>query len=371
MSNRVRMIVVACLSAVAAGILPFAARATSPGVPRVEVIASGLDNPRGLAIGPDGAVYVAQAGRGGSGPCITNSANSHVCYGATSAITRITPFGTYDVVRRLPSLAPPPGDPAAGTEAVGAVDLVFDGRFGGVAVVGLGANPALRASLGPAGARFGRLVKFNIFGASTFDEDVAAYEAANNPDGGLVDSNPYGLAVVPSGLAVADAGANDLLLVRSSGISTAAVFPAVMVPFGPPGNMVPMQAVPTSVARGRDGALYVGQLTGFPFPPGGASVFSVFPGGVPTVFASELTNIIDVAVGRGGALYVLQISANGLLSGNPLGRLVRVAADGTRTEIAPGALISPGGLALGADGSIYVSRFATLPGAGDVVRIRD
>ncbi len=48
-----------------------------------------------------------------------------------------------------------------------------------------------------------------------------------------------------------------------------------------------------------------------------------------------------------------------------------MAADGTRSEIAAGALISPGGMALGRDGSIYVSRFATLPGAGDVVRIRN
>ena len=32
--------------------------------------------------------------------------------------------------------------------------------------------------------------------------------------------------------------------------------------------------------------------------------------------------------------------------------------------------IAPGGIAIGGDGSIYVSRFATLPGAGDVIRIR-
>ena len=31
----------------------------------MQVIASGLDNPRKLAFGPDGALYVAEAGRGG------------------------------------------------------------------------------------------------------------------------------------------------------------------------------------------------------------------------------------------------------------------------------------------------------------------
>ena len=131
-----------------------------------------------------------------------------------------------------------------------------------------------------------------------------------------------------------------------------------------------MQAVPTTVRVGPDHALYFGQLTGFPFPPGGANVYRLAPGGMPEVFAAGFTNIIDIAFGRDGSLYVLQISAAGLLSGNPVGALIRVAPDGTRSTIAPGALISPGGIAIGHDGSIYVSRFATLPGAGDVVRIK-
>ena len=33
----------------------------------VATVMSGLDNPRGLAIGPEGALYVAEAGRGGDG----------------------------------------------------------------------------------------------------------------------------------------------------------------------------------------------------------------------------------------------------------------------------------------------------------------
>ncbi len=37
----------------------------------------------------------------------------------------------------------------------------------------------------------------------------------------------------------------------------------------PPGTKIPMQAVPNSVVQGPDGAWYVGQLTGFPFPVGG------------------------------------------------------------------------------------------------------
>src|SRR5215208_1929621 len=35
----------------------------------LRVVASGLDNPRGIAFGQDGALYVAEAGAGGAGPC--------------------------------------------------------------------------------------------------------------------------------------------------------------------------------------------------------------------------------------------------------------------------------------------------------------
>ena len=53
--------------------------------------------------------------------------------------------------------------------------------------------------------------------------------------------------------------------------------------------------MPTSVVKGPDGAYYVGQLTGFPFPPGGANVWRVKPGHDPEVFKGGFTNIIDIA----------------------------------------------------------------------------
>ena len=54
--------------------------------PIVTVVMSGLDNPRGLAFGPEGALYVAEAGRGGDGPCFFNSAGEFRCYGSTGAM---------------------------------------------------------------------------------------------------------------------------------------------------------------------------------------------------------------------------------------------------------------------------------------------
>jgi hypothetical protein len=51
-------------------------------VPAARCVMSGLANPRGLAFGPEGALYAAEAGRGdigeGDGPC---APAFNVCYG--------------------------------------------------------------------------------------------------------------------------------------------------------------------------------------------------------------------------------------------------------------------------------------------------
>jgi hypothetical protein len=134
-----------------------------------------------------------------------------------------------------------------------------------------------------------------------------------------------------------------------------------------------MQAVPTSVAVGPDGALYVSQLTGFPFPANGASIFRVVPGRAPTVYASGLTNVTDLAWSH-GRLYAVQIAAEGLISPTgfpaPVGSLVRVhRGDNSTEDTVAGGLPSPYGVAI-RHGAAYVST-CTLCGAGqgEVTRI--
>jgi hypothetical protein len=210
--------------------------------------------------------------------------------------------------------------------------------------------------------------------------DIAGYEAANNPDGGAPDSNPYGLVAQVRKRVVADAGGNSLVQVGGDGaITTLAVFPDCLVdapPFLglPPGSQIPMQAVPTSVAAGPDGSYVVGQLTGFPFPVGGARVYKVTPGSTtPEVYAEGFTNIIDVAY-HDGNLYVLELVSKGLLQaeqpgGDPSGALIRVAPDGTRTTLVSEGLVFPGGMAFGPDGAIYITNNSVFAGQGQVVRI--
>jgi sugar lactone lactonase YvrE len=135
--------------------------------------------------------------------------------------------------------------------------------------------------------------------------------------------------------------------------------------------MVSVQAVPTSVALGPDGNYYVGQLTGFPFTVGAANVYRVPPGGgVPEVAYSGFTNIIDIAFGPDGSLYVLEIARLAIPRFGMGGRLVRIAPDGTQTNIISGPpLIAPGGVVVGSDGAIYVTNNSTSALMGQVLKI--
>ncbi len=334
-----------------------------------EVVAEGLDNPRRLGFGPDGALYVIEAGEGGNGSCFAGP-EGQVCYGNSGAVTRIISGTQSRVVSNLPSIA----EENTGNGAIGPHDLLFDGSGNLKVVVGLGANPAVRGTLGSGSENLGYLVEVDVSGMTwTTQVDISAYETTNNPDGGAIDSNPYGLTSVADGYLIADAGANALLHIASadSSITTTAVFSDRLVPnpFGP--GDVPMQAVPTVVEVGGDTNYYVGQLTGFPFPVGGANIFTVpAGGGQPNVFRGGFTNIVDMVFAPDGSLYVLEMDANGLLTPTDgSGVISQVFPDGSWKTIVSSGLTAPGGLTLGPDGDLYVTNFGVLANAGQVLQV--
>jgi hypothetical protein len=234
--------------------------------------------------------------------------------------------------------------------------------------LGFAGDPANRAPLEAAGIRMGRLLRVLPSGQWNDAVDISAHEAQTNPDGSTVDSNPFGLRVLATRALVADSGANALLQIGLDGrISTLAVFPARAVP----GSATPVQSVPTSVAVGANGDIYVGELTGRPFPVGGARVYRVpSTGGAPEVVASGFTNIIDIALASNGVGYVLEHDADGIIGPGVTGRLIRVNTDGTQTVIASTGLVKPGGVAVGPDGALYVTLRTNSIGVGEVVRIQ-
>jgi len=245
--------------------------------------------------------------------------------------------------------------------------------------VGLGFDPAVRTDpqkLGNAGGQnLGQLVYLPLNGSPQNWDDIAQYEATNNPESAKVDSNPYAILAVADGFVVADAGGNSLLHVdNNKTITTLATFGPRMVdapPFlgMPEGSQIPMESVPTCVVQGTDGAFYVGELTGFPFEIGAARIWRVVPGEQPQVFAEGFTNIIGLAVAEDGGLYVLEIAKNSLQSDMPGGALILIKQDGSRKTVAEEGLIMPTAVAIGPDKALYISNFGAMAGQGQVVRI--
>lgn len=348
----------------------------------VSVVADGLDNPRGMDFAPNGDLYVAESGRGGPGPCVPAGGPGIQCFGTTGAVTRIDlDAGTQRrVTTGLPSLAGP-----GGSEAGGPSDVSFRDRRRGLLTIGLHAEVAVRDQLPPAGARMAELAILRPNGFTRPLADLGAFEAAENPDDQEAASNPNSVVSTKHGRSVVvDASGNDALEVSRKGtVSLLAVVPGGIAPspdipdfpepLPPPGTPIPYSAVPTSVVQGPDGAYYVGQLTGFPFPEGLANVYRIVPGEEPEVYETGFTHITDLGFGPDGSLYVLQLSDRSLLFTPPgeqaVGKLIRVRPDGTRSELAPGALETPTNLLVTKDGTSYVSNRGASAGIGQVLKI--
>jgi hypothetical protein len=350
----------------------------------VDVVASGLDSPRHLAFGSRGDLFVAESGRGGSGPCFIGG-EGPACMGATGAVTKIDRRGRQSrIVEGLASYANTPGNTNAigphGITVLGA-DRVYVTNGGPTAPTdptsGAPISRDTLAAQNPAADLFGRLLRIKHHGQVRKVADIWAFERDVNPDATVgnpaIDSNPVDVLFDDGRFVVADAGGNAIDVVNRRGhVSNLAVFPNRLVPNPFGGPDIPMQAVPTSVVKGPDGQYYVSQLTGFPFPPGAANVYRVNPRtGAVSVFASGFTNIMDLAFGRNGTLYVLEIDHDGLLAGSTDGGLFAVSRIGTKRQITlpPGTLTLPGGIAVGKDG-LYVTNNAVSPGGGQVLRIR-
>lgn len=263
--------------------------------------------------------------------------------------------------------------PGTGFRAEGANGISFHGRGGGYIAIGLETDPRRRSELGEVGAYFARLVRFQPSGEWNFVADIGQFEIDNNPVGGpdRVDSNPFRVLAEPAGHVVVDAGGNDLLRVAANGeISLLATFPSKFERA--------VDSVPTSVAVGPDGAYYVSELTGNPFPQGAANIYRVVPGEKPgdkrEVFLTGFKTIIDIAFTEEGNLYVLEHSGLGGI-GSP-GFLKRVELVGCTTEpdLCPRTIVRmglrrPTSIALGPEGEVYITVNGLDAGLGEVWRI--
>jgi len=307
------------------------------------VVINHVDNPRGLAFAPNGTLYAAAAGRAGT-QCLAPDE----CVGLTSAVWKRSNGKNSRLVSNLPSAG---GKDGSFTVGVDGVSVAPDGSV--FAIETSAGQDGLPPGFPPRWDTLGHLLRIWPNGRITKVAAIDQYEWDHNPDGAQLDSDPYAvLALSSHRQLVADAAGNDILEVIDGKISTFAVLPK---------NQWGGEAVPTSLAKGPDGAIYVGELGGEGTKAGGSRVWRIQPGHKPTVFRTGFTAITGIAFGRSGALFVTQLTQDPV-NFTPDGDVVRVSPSGARTHLGSGQLQFPAGLAIGPSGGVYVSNWSILPG---------
>jgi hypothetical protein len=359
---------------VALGILAFAlpgaksarsapTEAEKPGP--IEVLATGLDSPRKVTWDSKrGRLLIADSGKScGEGP--------KNCFNKTGSIYSYEPGNNRStrIATELPTLTLHLG---GRVEVIGVHEVTTQDVPGWgndlLAAIGLGytATAADRAGFGPDASPLGQITRITESGQIIPVADLVTYEGQFNPDGAKVECNPFGMVTDSTGTVVADAAANAVMRVGPNGkISVVDVPPRLQI------KDKSIDSGPTGIVRGPDGAYYVGELTGVPFPVGGARVWKLGPGPTRTLISNGFTNILDLAIDRKGRLLVLEMAEKGLLSSDLTGRLVRIEPNGEHTVLAREGLQSPGGIEVAPNGDVYITNHTNGPnGAGELLRIR-
>lgn len=372
-----------------------AAPAKAPASVRITVLRSGLNTPRhlvataaGVVVTEAGSVAPVRSSNCATGPSTEGAGTSQFCSSSTGIVVRVSPGGRVTpVLRGLPSVTEEADKEVTGPSAIAwghgqeavTIDDFLTKKNGTN-----GLEPKPFASV------FGDLEL--VSRKKTMRVNIAGFAAAHPQSASSLgtfpgevpwDSDPYDVIAYRGGWAVADAGANDVVWVSASGrISLLARFPASPqeLPPGVIGNPKPIsvdaQSVPTSLAVGPGGALYVGVLRGAPGDAGTAYIARVVPGHAPTIWAKGLSTVTAIAFDRDGRLLATEFSTGGLLAPPTVpGALVRISNHGrTVTKLPVPGLFQPTGVAVSANGTVYVSNYgdstaATSGHGGELLKI--
>jgi len=321
------------------------------------VVANHLHSPRGLSMGPGDILYIAQSGDA-------------------------THNGSILQVRNASSRHPKSRTIASGFPAFGAEDFE---SINGIAVRGRGKNTRIYAQMGASPQQTGNplsgaLLSVKLDGTSTTIANVGDAMWTWTGDHSALweefpDANPYGVLAIPGHVYVTDAGANTLVEVMPDGrVVVLAYFPNTLI----------RDAIPTCVARGPDGALYVGTLAfveGVILGSPEAKVYRVDPTTAnlvdPTLtpmteWATGLWPINGCTFGKDGTFYASQLVTQAAPTFvDPHGDVVKIpwGSPTTHISLTGGTLSWAAGVAVGRNGSVYVAEGTAFVPEGRVLRL--
>ena len=338
------------------------------------IYASGLNGPRGLVFGPDGTLYIAEAGKGGStsasGACAQVGPPGPYLGGATATVSEVDRSGHLSVLAK--GLA---SSQNAGGDTFGIADVAFlnDSLYALVAGGGCShGNPDLPNGIVKINLKNGKWDYITDLGLFYIEHPAAYVDTADFEADGV----PYSMLSFNDALFTVEANHGQITKTTADGKTT--LVNDLSLSQG--------HIVPTGIASA-NGNLYVGNLGLFPILTQRERVITLskdfnfvdITPGLETkpaelskfrVAASRagFTTIVSLKFGPDGLLYALEISP---LAGYPApgaGTVVRLSRTGVIETVVTG-LTLPTGMTFGPDNALYVSNFGDGPtGEGQVLR---